>query len=71
MHFAHEAGAPLVRRQSQSAKLRPWLRGNLGFVTFFRRLSFDDRLVMATDATPKAARLIVVIDTSALEPGNC
>jgi hypothetical protein len=30
---------------------------------------FDD--MMATDTTPKAAQLIVVIDTSALEPGNC
>jgi hypothetical protein len=36
----------------------------LGIVTFFDHM-------MATDTTPKAAQLIVVIDTSALEPGNC
>jgi len=41
----------------------------LGIVTS-QPLAFFDHM-MATDTTPKAAQLIVVIDTSALEPGNC
>jgi hypothetical protein len=41
-----------------------WLGTSSRIVTFF-----DD--MMATNTTPKAAQLIVVIDTSALEPGNC
>ena len=42
---------------------------NLGIVTS-QLLAFFDHM-MATVTTPKAAQLIVVIDTSALEPSNC
>lgn len=69
MHFAHlepalrscDAILRLTNPRVTTCKDELWASS---IVTFF-----DD--MMATDTTPKAAQLIVVIDTSALEPGNC